>query len=61
MMIESDFYATDAGRQHFADQLKSIRYCVQETCSAHGKSNLSDPTIDLPVMCAQTLMRFTRI
>jgi len=22
MMIESDFYATDAGRQHFADQLK---------------------------------------
>ena len=26
MMIESDFYATDAGRQHFADQLKSIRY-----------------------------------
>jgi hypothetical protein len=33
MMIESDFYATDAGRQHFADQLKSIRYCVQETCN----------------------------
>ena len=27
-------YATDAGRQHFADQLTSIRYCVQETCSA---------------------------
>jgi len=27
---QSDFYATDAGRQHFADQLKSIRYCVQE-------------------------------
>ena len=23
-------YATDAGRQHFADQLTSIRYCVQE-------------------------------
>ena len=33
MMIESDFYATDAGRQHFADQLKSIRYCVQETAN----------------------------
>lgn len=33
MMIESDFYATDAGRQHFADQLKSIRYCVQEVTS----------------------------
>ena len=35
----------------------TIRYCVQETCSAHGKSNLSGPTIDLPVMCAQTLLR----
>jgi len=33
MMIESDFYATDAGRKHFADQLTSIRYCVQETCN----------------------------
>ena len=32
-MIESDFYATDAGRAHFANQLKSIRYCVQETCN----------------------------
>jgi hypothetical protein len=30
MTIESDFYATDAGRQHFRDQLTSIRYCVQE-------------------------------
>ena len=26
-------YATDAGRRHFADQLTSIRYCVQETCN----------------------------
>ena len=25
MMIESDFYATEAGRQHFSDQLTSIR------------------------------------
>ena len=33
MVIESDFYATDAGRQHFADQLTSIRYCVQETAN----------------------------
>lgn len=33
MIIESDFYATEAGRQHFADQLTSIRYCVQETCN----------------------------
>ena len=26
MTIESDFYATEAGRQHFRDQLTSIRY-----------------------------------
>ena len=39
LIIESDFYATDAGRQHFADQLTSIRYCVQETCSARRGSN----------------------
>jgi hypothetical protein len=31
MIIESDFYATEAGRQHFADQLTGIKYCVQET------------------------------
>ena len=34
MTIESDFYATDAGRAHFRDQLTSIRFCVQETWSA---------------------------
>ena len=33
LVIESDFYATDAGRAHFANQLTSIRYCVQETCN----------------------------
>lgn len=33
MTIESDFYATEAGRKHFTDQLTSIRYCVQETCN----------------------------
>jgi hypothetical protein len=33
MTIESDFYSTEAGRQHFRDQLTSIRYCVQETCN----------------------------
>ena len=33
MVIESDFYATEAGRAHFSDQLTSIRYCVQETCN----------------------------
>ncbi len=39
LIIESDFCATGAGRQHFADQLTSIRYCVQETCSARRASN----------------------
>ena len=34
MTIESDFYATDAGRAHFRDQLTSIRYCVQEVSIA---------------------------
>ena len=38
LIIESDFYATDAGRQHFADQLTSIRYCVQEV-RAHRLSH----------------------
>jgi hypothetical protein len=33
MMIESDFYATEAGRAHFANTLTSIRYCIQETCN----------------------------
>ena len=26
VFAESDFYATEAGREHFANQLKSIRY-----------------------------------
>lgn len=30
MIIESDFYRTEAGRKHFTMQLDSIRYCVQE-------------------------------
>ena len=25
--------AAEAGRAHFANQLTSIRYCVQETCN----------------------------
>jgi len=33
LIVESDFYATPAGRAHFANQLQSIRYCVQETCN----------------------------
>ena len=35
MVIESDFYATEAGRAHFSDQLTSIRYCVQEVRDRH--------------------------
>ena len=45
MVIESDFYATDAGRQHFADQLTSIRYCVQETANCTLPSPLSSPRL----------------
>ena len=56
MIIESDFYRTEAGRKHFTMQLDSIRYCVQETCSAAGMSNPSNSTISLPAMCAQTSM-----
>jgi len=33
LIVESDFYTTPAGRAHFANQLQSIRYCVQETCN----------------------------
>jgi len=33
LIVESDFYTTPAGRTHFANQLQSIRYCVQETCN----------------------------
>lgn len=33
MIIESDFYRTEAGRRHFTMQLDSIRYCVQEVHS----------------------------
>lgn len=33
MPVAPQFYATDAGRAHFANQLTSIRYCVQETCN----------------------------
>ena len=33
VLVAPQFYATDAGRQHFANQLTSIRYCVQETCN----------------------------
>ena len=33
MIVESDFYATEAGRDHFSNQLLSSGYCVQETCN----------------------------
>lgn len=33
LMIESDFYRSEAGRKYFADQLTSISYCVQNTCN----------------------------
>lgn len=33
LVIESDFYGTEAGRTHLKNQLLGIRYCVQETCN----------------------------
>lgn len=39
MMIESDFYTTAAGRTHFANQLQSIRYCIQETCALRERTS----------------------
>ena len=53
LIIESDFYATDAGRQHFADQLTSIRYCVQETCSTRRAFNQLSPTPRTPLSSPQ--------
>ena len=54
MMIESDFYATDAGRQHFADQLKSIRYCVQEVCITRSRQPkpFHSPAHNSPIACS---------
>jgi hypothetical protein len=33
IIIESDFYRTERGRAYFADQVKGVRYCIQETCN----------------------------
>jgi hypothetical protein len=41
MLIESDFYTTPAGRQHFSNQIQSIRYCVQETVRRNVFVNLN--------------------
>ena len=50
LIIESDFYATDAGRQHFADQLTSIRYVrAAHPVPAHRPRRAHPP---LPVPCA---------
>ena len=45
MLIESDFYTTAAGREHFANQIQSIRYCVQETVSRNPSSQPPPMTI----------------
>lgn len=45
---QSDFYATDAGRAHFADQLKSIRYCVQEVGTASDAVQPTQPMHQTP-------------
>lgn len=36
MVLESDFYMTQAGKRHFSDNLLSIQLCVQETCNFDG-------------------------
>ena len=63
LIIESDFYATDAGRAHFADQLTSIRYCVQETCSTRHALNLTAPhtLCSRSPLCLQRLRRALRL
>lgn len=33
ILIESDFYRTARGREYFGDQIKGVRYCIQETCN----------------------------
>lgn len=33
IIIESDFYRTAEGRKYFADQITSVRFCVQVTCN----------------------------
>lgn len=34
LTVESDFYRTEEGKKYFANQITSIRYCVQETVRA---------------------------
>ena len=47
MLIESDFYTTPAGREHFANQLTSIRYCVQEVIATPGiEPNFPPPPLN---------------
>ena len=36
--LSAQFYATEAGRAHFSDQLTSIRYCVQEVTFCPNQS-----------------------
>ena len=59
MMIESDFYATDAGRQHFADQLKSIRYVrsLHSILSPHHQCNAHSPSLCV-AQCVQETCNF---
>lgn len=55
------FYATEAGRAHFADQLTSIRYCVQETCSvSHSLNPTPSRRCSRVLRLPQTSTRCTR-
>ena len=71
MMIESDFYATEAGRAHFSDQLTSIRSARARShlglapASAPGThGSLTPPCVGSAGTASRrpaTLMRFSRI
>ena len=52
-MIESDFYSTQAGRDHFRDQLQSIRYCVQEVrlCCRAARARAACIAFSPPSVC----------
>jgi len=55
LIIESDFYATDAGRQHFADQLTSIRCAARP--SFHRRVRSIPPTLTVRVRASAQVLR----
>ena len=62
--IESDFYATEAGRQHFTDQLTSIRYVRRpsstRTSTVQHHAGASDTSF-ARVQCVQETCNFDTV